>query len=131
MGLPLLRRPRRRAASRAGDVLHGRAVEGRHDGLRRGLRAGRAAPRRGPVLPDLAHVRDGLAADRGRPPLPGPQQGLEGRAGPADGRGLRARQGRGRGDDRLPRPVLRRPRAGRGGQGARLRAHLAAGLARL
>ncbi len=45
-----------------------------------------AAPRRGPVLPDVDDVRDGLAADRGRPPLPGPQRGLEGRAGPADGR---------------------------------------------
>ena len=55
-----------------------------------------AAPRRGPVLPDVDDVRDGLAADRGRPPLPGPQRGLEGRAGPADGR---------------RRPSTRRPRA--------------------
>ena len=54
VGLPLLRRARRRGQGRAGDVLHGGAVEGRHDGLRRGLRAGRAASRRGPVLPDLA-----------------------------------------------------------------------------
>ena len=111
-----------RGQGRAGHVLHGGAVEGRHDGLRRGLRAGRAAPRRGPVLPDVDDVRDGLAADRGRPPLPGPQRGLEGRAGPADGRGLRAREGRGRRDDRPARPARRRPRAGRGRARARLRA---------
>ena len=91
VGLPLLRRPQPRGQGRAGHVLHRGAVEGRHDGLRRGLRAGRAAPRRGPVLPDVDDVRDGLAADRGRPPLPGPQRGLEGRARPADGRGVRAR----------------------------------------
>ena len=93
VGLPLLRRARPRRQGRAGHVLHGRAVEGRHARLGRGLRAGRGAPRRGPVLPDVDDVRDGLAADRGRPPLPRPQRGLEGRAGPADGRGLRARAG--------------------------------------
>ena len=91
-----------------------------------------AAPRRGPVLPDLDDVRDGLAADRGRPPLPGPQRGLEGRAGPADGaRSSEHAAAGGRGDDRAARPARRRPRAGRGDPRARLRQDVAAGLARL
>ena len=131
VGLPLLRRPQPRGQARAGHVLHRGAVEGRHAGRRRGLRAGRGAPRRGPVLPDVDDVRDGLAADRGRPSLPRPQRGLEGRAGPAAGRGLRARGGRRCGHDRAARPLLRRPRAGGGDPRARVRQDVAAGLAGL
>ena len=86
--LPLLRGAQPGRQGRAGDVLHGGAVEGRHARVGRGLLAGRGAPGRGPVLPDVDDVRDGLAADRGRPPVPGPQRGLEGRAGPVDGRGV-------------------------------------------
>ena len=94
VGLPLLRRPQPGGQAGAGDVLHRRAVEGRHARLRGGLRAGRGAPRGGSVLPDVADLRDGLAADRGRPSLSRPQRGLEGRAGPVAGRRLRARGGR-------------------------------------
>ena len=91
-----------------------------------------AAPRRGPVLPDVDDVRDGLAADRGRPPVPGPQRGLEGRAGPADGApSPSTRKAAGAGTIVLRDLLLRRPRAGRGGPRARLRQDVAAGLARL
>ena len=115
VGLPLLRRPRPRGQAGAGDVLHGGAVEGRHDGLRRGLRAGRAAPRRGPVLPDVETFAMGSLLTEGDHLYLDRNADWKGALDLLMGAVSEHAQGRGRGDDRLPRPALRRPRAGRGG----------------
>ena len=132
MGLPLLRRPRPRGQARAGHVLHGGAVEGRHDGLAAEV-SELVEQRRAEdpyyltsttfAMGSLLTEGDHLYLDRN-----------------ADWKGAldllmaavsEHAKAAGAGTIVLRDLLLRRPRAGRGGPRARLRQDLAAGLARL